>query len=189
MTFLTEHAVVASPEVLELLNIALWVLQTVRMETFAAKVTAEEVMLVAKRSTEVAHLFEDQCWVIERNLDRVRVPACVSLIIELKIFHKLSPLLMSWNFTFLNFLARKNICCQAVLEEKQVIGGICRWSLIDNLQNITLNAKDSQVWYLATLKHLFCSNQEVGRSLLLQRAACAAWYYAFLDISCNLSHK
>ena len=96
MTLLTEHAIVASPVLLEGQAITLWIGQTVRMETLTAQVAAEEVFLIAESSTQVAHLLKNERWVSERNLDRIRVPACVSFVISCQVIHELLPLLVSW---------------------------------------------------------------------------------------------
>ena len=82
MTLLTEHAVVTAPGVLEGLSAALWVREAIWVEAFTAEVAAEEVLLVAERSTEITHLLKDECWILKAYLDRVRVPACVSFIVR-----------------------------------------------------------------------------------------------------------
>lgn len=74
VALLAEHAVVAEPAILDLLLPVLEVLgvrQTVRVERFATEVAAEEVLLIAKGPAQVAHLLEDQSWVLEADFDWV----------------------------------------------------------------------------------------------------------------------
>ena len=82
MTFLTEHAIVTAPRVLEGLSATLWIGKAVWMEAFTAEVAAEKVLLVAERATEITHLLKDECWILKAYLDRVRVPASVSFIVR-----------------------------------------------------------------------------------------------------------
>lgn len=57
--------------------------------------------MVSECATQIAHLLEDQSWVVEGDLDWIGVPACVAFIIELQVFHELFPLLVGWHFAFL----------------------------------------------------------------------------------------
>lgn len=102
VTLLAKDAIVAAPIVLELLSITAWVWEAVRMERLRAKVATQEVLLVAKGSTEIAHLFEDKRRFLKGNLDRIRVPTGVSFIVGCQIQHQFGPLLVSRQFTFLD---------------------------------------------------------------------------------------
>ena len=58
MAFLTEHAIVTAPGVLEWLSSTLRIRKAVGVEAFTTEVAAKEVLLVAKRATEITHLLE-----------------------------------------------------------------------------------------------------------------------------------
>jgi len=86
-----EDAVVASPVVLKARWIILRLRQTVRMEALATKIARKEILLVAKRPTKVAHLHKDQRWIIEANLDWVRVPVAISIFVVFEFLNQLQP--------------------------------------------------------------------------------------------------
>jgi hypothetical protein len=89
VALLTEDAVVAPPDILQLVTVLLWIGQTIWMEALSAQITANEVLLVAKSATQVAHLLKDECWVIKRYLNRIRVPTGIHLIVHFEIFHQI----------------------------------------------------------------------------------------------------
>ena len=90
MAFFAEHTVVAEPLVLNLLLFVLELLgvgQAVRVERLTAQIAAQEVLLVTEGATKVAHLLKNQGWVLKADLDGVRVPAIVALIVCSEILH------------------------------------------------------------------------------------------------------
>lgn len=74
MTFLAEDAIIAEPVVLETLFALFGTGQAVRVETFAAEIASQKVLLQSKGPAEIAHLLEDQTRIIKRYSDWVAVP-------------------------------------------------------------------------------------------------------------------
>lgn len=54
--------------------------KTVRMETLTTQVAAEEILLVAERSTQIAHLLKNQTWIIKTYAYWALVPAFVFVV-------------------------------------------------------------------------------------------------------------
>jgi len=80
VAFLAENAVVAQPVLLELRYRVLGTGKTVGMEALAAQVAAQEILLVAERSTQIAHLLKNQTWIIETYPHWALVPAFVFVV-------------------------------------------------------------------------------------------------------------
>ena len=54
--------------------------KTVGMEALATQVAAEEILLVAERSTQIAHLLKNQTWIIKTYAHWALVPAFVFVV-------------------------------------------------------------------------------------------------------------
>jgi len=57
------------------------------MEALPAEVARKEILGISKRSTEVAHLYENQPRIIKAYLDWIRIPVSVPVLIVSKLFH------------------------------------------------------------------------------------------------------
>ncbi len=57
------------------------------MEALSAEVARKEILGISKRSTEVAHLYENQPRIIKAYLDWIRIPVSVPVLIVSKLFH------------------------------------------------------------------------------------------------------
>ena len=71
-------------------------LQTISMETFWAKQACNEVILISKRSTQVAHLLKYESWVIERAPDWVWVIAPLVVFTLVMLHHLLAILVFEY---------------------------------------------------------------------------------------------
>lgn len=63
------------------------------METLSTQSTGDKITLVAKRPTEVAHLLENEPWIIKTTSDGVRIVASF-VVFPLVVLHHLLPALV-----------------------------------------------------------------------------------------------
>ena len=81
------------------------------METLTAEVAAKEVILISKGSTEIAHFFKDQSWVIKTDLNWIWIPTSVSLVVGLQVFHEFLPLFVGRQFALFDNLTVNLLGC------------------------------------------------------------------------------
>lgn len=87
VTLFTENTVIAEPTILISLCHIFGTRKAVRMETFAAEITANEFLFKTKWTTQVAHFFENETWIIKAHPDWVAIPTRISFITQSKTFH------------------------------------------------------------------------------------------------------